>query len=209
MAQIVGLDTAILPRKVKSLADENIHPGENVRFCLNGNNSQSLVALDERLLIVKVGFMAGASFGGRATSFNYSDISGVQVNTGLMTGTIEIHTPGLGATKASDFWSSKDKEDPFKLPNVLPINKGNVKVYQPYLEQLRSLIAAAKGSGAAAQPTAQPDLVAQLTQLKQLFDAGALTAEQYETAKEQLLSSTPPLPPSGTSPRNSPPPPPV
>lgn len=68
-----------------------------------GNFNQSLVALDERILVVKTGFMAGTTFGGRVTSFHYKDITGIKVNTGLITGVIEISTPSYQATEEKDW----------------------------------------------------------------------------------------------------------
>jgi len=105
MAALVGTDLTVLNRKVRALVEKYIRPAENVRFCLVGTGGQSIVALDDRLLVVKTGFMAGATFGGRATSFDYADISEIGVNTGLMNGTLEVVTPGMGATKAADYWS--------------------------------------------------------------------------------------------------------
>jgi hypothetical protein len=68
----------------------------------------------------------------------------IQVNTGMLTGSIEVHTPGLGATKASDYWSSDNNEDSFKLPNTIPISTTQLAEFQPYLDELRGLIASAK-----------------------------------------------------------------
>ncbi|MDZ7732990.1 MAG: hypothetical protein U5R31_07600 [Acidimicrobiia bacterium] len=65
---------------------------------------------------------------------------GIQVNTGITTGGIEIHTAGLGATKASDFWNAGEKTDPWKLPNAIPIGKAQLKTFKPYLDRLQRFI---------------------------------------------------------------------
>jgi hypothetical protein len=187
VAAVVGTDLSILNGKTRALVEGNMQPDERVRFCLVGNIGQSIVALDDRLIVAKAGFMAGATFGGRATSFNYSDITGIQVNTGLMKGTIEIHTPGLGATKASDYWSTDKNEDPFKLPNTIPIAKANLGQYQPRLDELRALVAAARTPRNEASASST-DLAGQLAQLKQLLDAGALSSEEFDAAKKRLLN---------------------
>src|SRR5438105_12481657 len=83
MGKLVSRDLSTLGKRERALVEQQLTPGEQVRFCIVGNNGQAIVALTERMLVVKKGFMAGASFGGRATSFNYSDVGAVQVNTGL------------------------------------------------------------------------------------------------------------------------------
>jgi hypothetical protein len=181
---VAAEDMSILRPKERALAQQNMREGERVRFCLVGVQGQSLVALDDRLLIVKTGFMSGATLGGRATSFGYADISAIQVNTGMATGTLEVHSPGLGATKGSDYWSMNKNEDPYKLPNTIPIAKASLAQYQPYLDQLRSLIDRAKRPSA---PSSSTDIAGQLTQLKTLLDAGALTPGEFDAAKTRVF----------------------
>ena len=90
----------VLPPKTAKFAVEHIGSEEAVHVVLVGGGSQALIALDERLIIVKPGLMAGASFGARVTSFAYRDISAVEVNTGMMNGVIEVITSGA-AVKVS------------------------------------------------------------------------------------------------------------
>lgn len=45
------------------------------------------------------------------------------------------------------------------------------------------------GTSAPPAPAAAPDLVAELTKLKGLADAGALTPQEFEAAKAKLLAS--------------------
>jgi Short C-terminal domain len=187
MGAPVGNDLSVLRAKERALAEQNIAPGESVRFCLVGTGNQGFVALDDRLLIVKTGFMAGTSFGGRATSFRYADIAGVQVNTGLVKGTIEVHTAAMGATKASDFWSNDENKDPWKLPNCIPIEKKNLSDYQPYLEDLRLLIQAAR-SGRPGGNGDGSDLASRLAKLQELRASGALTDEEFAAAKARVLT---------------------
>ncbi len=78
---LVGEDLAALPKKARAQVEQNMQPGEPVLFVLIGTGNQAIVALENRLLISKSGMLAGATFGGRCTSFNYADIGGIQVNT--------------------------------------------------------------------------------------------------------------------------------
>ncbi len=140
-------------------------------------------------MVVKKGFMAGASFGGRATSFDFVDIGGVQVNTGMVNGTIEIHSAALGATKAGDFFTTRKKEDPYKLPNCIPIAKKNLATYEPYLAQLRTLIGDAKKH--IHQPVAptSDDVSSRLERIVELHRTGVLSDEEFAAAKQKAINS--------------------
>lgn len=181
---VVG-NLEILNSRERRLVEENLNPGEKVLFCLVGAYDQALVALEERLLIVKVGMIAGATFGGRVASFHYKDITGIEVNTGLVTGVIEISTPSYQATEEKDFWSTERDRDPAKLSNCLPIYKTNLKEYQPYLERLREMIKKAKREESIKRES--EDVASQIERLWQLYQAGALTEEEFQIAKKRLL----------------------
>ncbi len=110
-----------------------------------GVSAQAIVALDDRLLIVKAGIMAGATGGGRITEFRYRDILGIQVNTGITTATIIVQTAGVNTT-SGDYWATHSlghasrKDDPWKLPNAIPTNKQLLKRYGPDLEHIRERV---------------------------------------------------------------------
>lgn len=180
---VVG-NLEILNSRERRLAEENINPGEQVLFCLVGSFDQALVALEERLLIIKVGMIAGATFGGRVASFHYKDITGIEVNTGLINGVIEISTPSYQATEEKDWWSMQRDRDPAKLSNCLPIYKANLKEYQPYLEKLREMIRKAKQTGVQGE---SEDITSQIEKLLRLYQSGALTEEEFQIAKKRLL----------------------
>lgn len=185
-------DTAILGKKERELLAQHMAVGERVEFCLVGASNQALVVLDDRVLILKTGFLAGAAFGGRAAAFHLSDISGIQVNTGLINGSIEIHTPGLGATKAGDFFTTDAKSDPFKLPNCIPIAKVDLKLFQPYLDRLRAKIAIARDPGRPKTDQASqggPDIASQLAKLGELHSSGLLSPEEFAAAKKLVLGT--------------------
>ena len=117
----------VLTKKLRRLAEQHMGEGESIEFCLRTSDpfwAQAIVALDDRLLIIKPGLMAGATFGARVTSFYYRDINGIEVNTGLLSGVIEINTPSYQGTEEKDFWSIRDKNrDPYRVTNCLPISK--------------------------------------------------------------------------------------
>jgi hypothetical protein len=168
-------------------------PFDTVRFCLVGASKQALIALDDRLLIVKHGMMAGATGGVRRTTFDYCDITNVEVNTGWVNGIIEVLTAAYAGGVQKDYWNSGDNNDPFKASNAIPIAKATLTKALPRLEELNGWIRAAKRPMAASPaPPASPPaaggaLAAQIRELHELVTLGALTAEEFEAAKAKLL----------------------
>jgi len=127
----------------------------------------------------------------------YSDINGVEVNTGLMMGVIEINTPSYQGTAGKDYWSVGKDRDPRQVTNCLPINKMMLKDQQPYLEALRVLIRAAKAgytpSGGATQanvaPRGEAGITDELERLAALKDRGVLTEEEFDAQKRRVLGT--------------------
>lgn len=189
----------ILNKKLKTLVNQHITEDEAIEFCLISLNmpgwTQAIVALQDRLLVIKPGIMAGAAFGARVTSFYYPDINGIEINTGLINGVIEINTPSYQGTGQKDFWNIKDKDkDPNKVTNCLPIAKSNLKHYKPYIDRLRKMIREAKRGHSAPPPAPDPaahsasSLVSELEKLASLRDSGVLTEEEFQQAKKRLLN---------------------
>lgn len=152
--------------------------------------------LHDRIVLVKTGFATGSSFGGRVTTIPLADISAIQVNKGMITGSIEVVAAGYGAHKASDFWSVGDKDDPWKRPNCLPADKKLLKEFEPYLAELRTMVSRARTQpppwtqfsppSIAAQPPPQhqTDPAAQPECLARLRAEGVLSDSEFGAAKE-------------------------
>jgi len=123
------------------------------------------------------------------------DINGIEVNTGLINGVIEINTPSYQGTGQKDFWNIKDEDkDPYKVINCLPIAKSDLKHYKPHIDRLRKMIREAKRGHSAPPPTPDPaaygasSLVSELEKLASLRDYGVLTEEEFQQAKKRLLN---------------------
>jgi hypothetical protein len=183
----------ILSKKLRKLVEQNKHEGEKIEFCLLsgdiGGWNQAIVALTDRLLVIKPGFMAGATFGSRVTSFYYRDITGIEVNTGLINGVIEINTPSYQGTGQKDFWNIKNEDrDPYKVTNCLPISKFNLKEYKPYIDRVRAMVREAKHERVASSPPQSgSSLSSELEKLASLQASGVLTDEEFQRAKQRLL----------------------
>ena len=79
------------------------------------------------------------------------------------------------------FFSSAKNEDPWKLPNCLPVNKQLLKEFEPYLADLRTMVQLAKRAGTSA-PEGHTDLAGQLQRLSELNAQGVLSADEFIAA---------------------------
>src|SRR5215211_3698799 len=111
----------VLSNELRELVQPHVSEGESIQFCLlsgNGGWDQAIVALTDRLLMMKPGLMDGATSRPRVIGFYYRYITGIEVNTGLITGVIEINTLGYQRTRQKNFWSIKNEDwDPYEVAN--------------------------------------------------------------------------------------------
>jgi hypothetical protein len=189
-------------RKASEAVLRQCHGAEKPWLILNAAGfSGTLIAFDDRLVIIKTGAMtsllAGSLGGERSAVFYFSEITGIEYNSGFLNGVLEVLTASYSGTANKDFWRgagssrNRDDNDPFKLSNTLPLGKSEYQAALPQIQELRARVGRAK------QPTVQvvsapaapaTDLVSQLERLSELLDKGALSAEEYAAAKARLIS---------------------
>jgi hypothetical protein len=180
---------AQLKGKLKELAEQNIVEGESIEFAILGTPKQAIVALQDRLLIIKHGFRAAAVFGGKVTSIDYRDVTGVEVKKNMATGIIEISSPGYQAKGGTGYWPANRYSSPHALENTIPISRRNIDMQQDAINALRTKIKDAKQEQRApSEAGREGGIAAELERLAALKVQGALTDEEFERAKERLLS---------------------
>lgn len=178
--------------------------GESPWFILcPGAGMGLLAAFDNRLVIIKTGaltgFMAGSLGGERAAVFHYSQVTGVEYNSGMMNGVLEVLTPSYDGSNNKDYWRgaldsrNADSNDPWTLSNCLPLPKAEYTAALPHLTELRERIAMAKTPTvivevpeAKAVP-ATSTLADEIKQLSELMEAGVLSSEEFAQAKAKLI----------------------
>jgi len=116
--------------------------GESIRFVIEGMDGQCIVALDERLLVVKPGSAVDERHSGLTTSIPYSDIAKITVTEGRSNRMIKIHTSyyqptevntGQGLAESNAFSLSDD-------PTSIPVAKWTLdSKYRAYLHELSEL----------------------------------------------------------------------
>ena len=137
-------------RRVRYLLEDNMYNDELIRFYIEGMDGQLIIALDERLLVVKVGFVREPDFGGLVASIYYLDITRIRTRAGLTNWVITINTQGYQLNKshaqtyqgnqvrqAKDFFLSND-------PTSIPVTKWQLDRYKPHLHALSELVREAR-----------------------------------------------------------------
>jgi hypothetical protein len=188
-APIVG-GLAVLSSRVAAEVARCVLEKENVRSCLRGDLNHSLVLLDDRLLVVKPGFHAGSTFGALTTSIRYTDITGIQVHSFLVSAWIEISSPSFqGRERKRNRHPRTSDRDVYKLPNCVPVKKRRLPDCQPTLQDLHERISAAREPRpAAGPPIASARIVNELTRLSDLLERGVITHGEYAIARQSLIA---------------------
>jgi hypothetical protein len=209
-------DRTRLHKKANEALDHNLAPGEVIEVIITGPSNQAIIGTNRRAFVYKKGFMAGASFGSELTSWDYRNVTGVQLHTGMMSGAVVLQGPGQSGTNTS-YWKNGDS-DPYKAPNAIPIvrpwNQASAGVAllrqlidavhhpdahevsvspataQPTVATRGSTPTSAEPAAIERAPVAAPaaeDPMELLRKLGALRDAGVLTVEEFETKKAEIL----------------------
>jgi hypothetical protein len=137
-------------RRVRYLLELNMYEGERIRFAIEGMDGQLIIALDERLLVVKPGFVREPDFGGQVASVYYGDIDSIETNVAASNSVIKINTlyyqlnenhaqnyQGNQVSQAKDFFLSNDRTS-------IPITRWQLDKYKPHLHILQELVREAR-----------------------------------------------------------------
>jgi hypothetical protein len=128
-------------RRVRSLLEHNMDGGESIRFVIEGMDGQWIVALDERLLVIKPGSAIDEPHSGLTTSIRYRDIAKIAVTEGPSNRLIKIHTSDYQLSELSTGQDPPDSS--FSLsdnPTSIPIAKWTLdSKYRAHLLELSEL----------------------------------------------------------------------
>jgi hypothetical protein len=152
-------------RRVRWLLELSIDEDEHVRFGIEGMDGQCILALDERLLVIKPGFVRGGvfgaeaasirdgdgtDFGGKVASICYGDITTIETNPVPSNSVIKINAldyqvneghndiyQGNHVTPAKDFMLSA-------ALTTIPITRWALAKSKPYLYMVSDFIGEAK-----------------------------------------------------------------
>jgi hypothetical protein len=187
-ALVGGLE--ILRTRTAELVRPNLSAHEQVRFCIRGARNQCLVALDDRLMIVKQGARGGATFGGVVTTIFYADVQAVLIRTSLRMAWVEFSSANFerGYGRRS-LGSDESRRERFTQPNCLPLRRRHLDGCRNELDDVRALVAAAKNSGGESADRVSAAALAEIERLAQLRLHGGLSDKKFATAALNVLRS--------------------
>jgi hypothetical protein len=126
--------------------------------------------------------MSGNTFGGKTSSWEYRNVTGVQLTTGAMSGALVIRAAGEDSVNAT-YWGS-GKGSAQESPNAITFSTKPSQGVQQLVGELRQLVSAGQRSPSDVATTSLTD---QLRELGELRESGVLTEEEFLTAKGKLL----------------------
>ena len=148
-----------------------------------GNFGQAVVATTLKIVIVKSGLMSGQTFGGKATTFDYRNIVGIEVRSGLVQGEFEILAGGLGNNQQSTL---RAKVNMAEQPNGLVFAKTDAPAFNALAGKIRERTTAAHAPVAPVAP--ESSAADEIAKFAALHAQGILTDEEWATKKAELLS---------------------
>ena len=137
-------------RRVRWLLELSINEDERVRFGIEGLDGQCIIALDQRLLVVKPGFVRGTDFGGKVASIYYADITSIETNVAASNSVIKINALDYELNESHDEIYQGNYVAPAKdfmlsdKPTSIPITRWALDKAKPYLYMIGDLIGKAK-----------------------------------------------------------------
>lgn len=173
-----------LHKDANKALDENLMPGEGVRVIIRGSYDSALIATDRRVFVFKKGIFSGAAMAKKLSSWDYRNITGIQIETGMVSGTVALQAAGAVAVDAS-FWGG-DSNSAMKAANAIALVRDHFDQAKLGVAGIRQLIAANQAGPTSV--TAAPDIPDQLRKLAELRDAGIVTAAEFDAKKAELLS---------------------
>ena len=137
-------------RRVRWLLELTITEDENVRFGIEGVDGQCIIALDERLLVIKPGYVRDTDFGGYVASIYYRDITSIETNPAASNSAIKINALDYQLNEShneiyqgNDVAPAKDFTRSAALTTI-PITRWALAKSKPYLYMVSDFIGEAK-----------------------------------------------------------------
>ena len=192
-----------LPKHLQKNIEINISEDEKPLFIIGteGSIAGAIVALPDRCMLIKSGglggFMTGSLGGARVATFYYRDITGIEYNSQMVTGVVEILTASYDGSKNKDYWRgfarsrNADLNDPWTLSNTLPMGKFTYGAAKQQFDKLRALIGQSKGSsGATVTNIVNSDSIAdEIEKLSKLLEKNLIDEGEFKEAKKRLLGN--------------------
>jgi hypothetical protein len=173
-----------ISEKLERALATSIHRNERVFVKLRGVYKEALVCTDNRVIILKAGWMTGQLFGTDMFQCSYQNVAGAQVKFQLLTGYFELSAGGM-QNAPKNFWSTNNSISPAKAPNCVTIaGRDRAEKFRKACAFIMHM--ASGGASAGIQPSG--DSINTLERLAKLRDAGVISSSEFEQKKAQILS---------------------
>jgi len=123
--------------------EEQLGGGETIQVVIKGVGDEFIFGTDRRVFVWKKGLIAGARSLRKLATWDYRNITGVHMDTGVASGIVVIQAAGIDAGIVK-YHSSNKREDAFSLPHAIPTRRVDAKQVGEGVAKLRSLISAAQ-----------------------------------------------------------------
>ena len=154
------------------------HIDDEVITKLKGTFGEAIVITKKQLYILKWGYMAGNTFGGRCLAFDYKNITGIEVRKTFLSGTFEVLTPATQNSQKS-YWGGGNN-DAIKSDNVVTFQSPAYELFSEAGKQIRSFI----HTGNKNTDISEYD---ELEKLAGLRDKGIITEKEFQAKKKKIL----------------------
>jgi hypothetical protein len=177
-------DRSQLHQDANKSLDQNLSPEEKIKVIILGLWDSAIIGTEKRCFVYKRGLMGGVILGSKLISWDYLNLSGVQIETGPMSGFVSLQGPGI-TSKDMSYWATGNA-DPNRSPFAIAINKELYEQAREGVAILRTLISnVQQARSSTSPPESIPDKIRKLAELR---DEGILTADEFETKKKELLA---------------------
>lgn len=184
---VVGQVNDASIREVRASCRESELPKYIIGDGING----VLAVFNDRCIVIKKGlatsFMASSLGGGRTATFAYRDITGIEYNSGIITGVLEILTASYSGKATNSPWSFGNDRSAHESSNTLPWDKKFYNKVRPQIEWMQQKIHESKTANS--QPVlSKASDAGELSKLAALHKQGILTDKEFIDAKQRILN---------------------
>jgi len=159
---------------------------------VRGAFSSAIIATDRRLFVFKKGILSGSLMANKLVSWDYGSISSIQLETGVLAGTVSVQAPGATVGEAKSWTRFPGDSAASKSGNAITLRREHFEQARAGVAVIRQLISEYRGqtaTGNPPEPASHPaDPVEQIRRLAELRDAGVVTPAEFEARKAELLS---------------------
>lgn len=176
-----------LPGRLGEALVETLREGEVIVDALHTSSGQAIAATDRRVIILKAGLAAGAGmFGSKAVSYPYDTITSIEHKKGPIGGHIEILAAGVHQSGPMGVYQVNAVRE-----NVVTYVRRDLRTsVVRIITLIQERVDGARNAKMGPSPIGGDRLADQIAKLHALKEQGALTEDEFISAKAKLLGTT-------------------